>query len=559
MDTIAANRVLFCLVLGFGFLARADAPVQRGGTLVVALRAEPKTLNPLALLDGPSREVIGRINADLISTDRRTLSSVPGVAESWTASTDGKRYTIKLRENIRFSDGQPFDADDVLFTIEAYLDERTHSPQRDLLIIDGSPIQVRKLDQFRVQFDLKTPYATTLRMFDGLAMLPRHLLAKSYQDGTIAKAWPLNTPSQAIAGLGPFRLKEYRPGDRLVLERNPFYWKTGQPYLDQIEFLFAGDEDAQLARFLSGETDLISRVSAKNEKVLRSHGMTVDDVGPSLEYNFLFFNLTPKASPTGKAWFQQQAFRQAVSAAIDRDSIVKLVYSGLATPLATHVPPSNLRWAAPGGNPGPASAAKARDFLRSAGFKWDGSGLLTDSNGRRVEFTILTSSSSTERSLMATLIQDDLKKIGITVQIVNLEFRSMVDRILNTHEYDAAILGLGAGDGDPNSEMNVWLSSGPMHVWNPRQEKPATAWEAEIDTLMRKQEVEMDPDVRRRLYLRVLKIEAEQLPIISLVSPHVLVAHSARVHNLRPSILDPYALWNADELFVTAASGDRTR
>ncbi len=522
---------------------------------MVALRAEPKTLNPLTSLDSPSREVIGRMNADLISTDRVTQLSVPALAESWSVSADGKHYTVNLRKELRFSDGQPFDADDVVFSFQAYLDERTNSPQRDLLIINGKPIQVHKLDSLRVQFDLPTPYATAIRIFDGLAMLPRHLLEKSYEEGTLSKAWTLSTPAKEIAGMGPFRLKEYRPGERLTLERNPYYRKAGQPYLDEIKFLFVGDEDAQLARFMSGETDLMNRVSARNVGVLRSRGLMVDDVGPSLEYNFLFFNLTAQAASPQKEWFGERAFRQAVSAAIDRQSLVKLVYSGLATPLATHVGPSNRRWAAPGMDAGPASPSKARELLRAAGFKWAPAGLLMDANGRQVEFTIVTSSSNAERTQMATLIQDDLKKIGMTVHVVNLEFRSTVDRILRTHEYDAAIMGLGAGDGDPNSEMNVWLSSGSMHVWNPQQEKPATSWEAEMDGLMHQQEVEIDFDRRRRLYLRLLQIEAEQLPIISLVSPHVLVAHSARVHNLRPAVLDHYTLWNADELFVTPATG----
>ena len=534
----------------------AGEPMQRGGKLVLALRSEPKTLNPLTSLDNPSREVLGRMNADLITIDRSTQLTVPALAESWSASPDGKRYTIKLRSGIRFSDGQPFDADDVIFSFQAYLDERTHSPQRDLLIINGAPVQIHKLNQYAVELDLPSTYATTERIFDGLAMLPRHLLQQSYENGTLSQAWTLNTSATAIAGLGPFRLKEYRPGDRIILERNPYYWRKGQPYLGEIEFLFAGDEDAQVARFLSGETDVMNRVSPKNAAVLRSHGFTVDDVGPSLEYNFLFFNLTPEASsPPGtwqaKKWFNQRAFREAVSLAIDRESIVKLAFAGLATPLRVHVTPGNRNWAAvPPIPPPPASPAEARKILSAANFSWDHEGLLIDSTGNRVEFTILKSNSNAEHSQMATLIQDDLKSLGITAQVVGLEFRSMVDRVLKTHDYDAAVMGLGAGDGDPNSEMNVWLSSGSMHLWNPQQQKPATAWEAEIDDLMHKQEVELDFKTRRSQYLRIQQIEAEQLPIISLVSPHVLVARSNRVRNWRPAILAHYTLWNADELFI---------
>jgi peptide/nickel transport system substrate-binding protein len=542
---------IVCLCCGF-----ASEPVQRGGKLVVALRAEPKTLNPLTALDGPSREVTGRMNADLITTDRATLLPVPSLAESWSASPDGKHYTVKLRRNVRFSDGQPFDADDVVFSFQAYLDERTNAPQRDLLIVNGVPLGVQKIDRYTVRFDLPSAYATAERLFDGLAMLPRHLLEQSFNGGTISHAWTLNTPAAAIAGMGPFRLKAYRPGERLVLERNPYYRKSGQPFLDELEFLFVGDEDAQVARFLAGETDLINRVSARNAVFLRAHGLNVDDAGPSLEYNFLFFNLTPQAPSPQNAWFELPAFRQAVSKTIDRQSMVKLIFNGLATPLRTHVTPGNRTWALPGGEALAASAADAREILRSAGFTWDHNGLLLDPARRSVEFTILTSSSNAERIQMAAMIQDDLKGIGMTVHLVNLEFRAMADRILRTHDYDAAIMGLGAGDGDPNSEMNVWLSSGTMHIWNPRQPKPASAWEAEIDSLMRRQQVEMDLAARRRLYFRVQQIEAEQLPIISLVSPHVLVARGPRVRHLHPVILDHYTLWNADELFAVNARAE---
>src|SRR5204863_2411510 len=135
-------------------------------------------------------------------------------AKAWTLSPDGRRYTLTLRQGVRFSDGAPFDADDVVFSFRVYSDEKSNAPQRDLLIVGGQPIGVRKVGQSIVQFDLAEPYAAAERLFDGVAMLPRHLLEQSYTEGRVADAWGLTTPAAQMAGLGPFRFKEYAPGER---------------------------------------------------------------------------------------------------------------------------------------------------------------------------------------------------------------------------------------------------------------------------------------------------------------------------------------------------------
>src|SRR5690349_7961550 len=236
------------------YLKTTSEPGRPGGRIVTAQRAEPKTLNPVVNLDQPSRDVSRRINADLIHINRYTQKTEPALAKSWTVSPDGKSYTLRLRRGVLFSDGQPFNADDVVFTFRVYLDESVHSPQRDLLIIAGKPITITKIDNYTVRFTLPQPYAAAERIFDSLAILPQHLLGAAYEEGKIAQAWGLNTPPDKIAGLGPFRLKQYVPGERIILERNPYYWKIeskGQklPYLDELEFLFVPSEDAQVIRF----------------------------------------------------------------------------------------------------------------------------------------------------------------------------------------------------------------------------------------------------------------------------------------------------------------------
>src|SRR6266852_8993815 len=199
-------------------LARVDSATGRyGGRLVVGQRSEPKTLNPVTATDAVSREVFERLHADLIGINRATQKTEPALAKSWKISPDGRTFTLKLRKGIRFSDGHLFDADDVVFSFNVYMDEAVSSPQRDLLIIDGKPILVTKLDQYTVRFALPRPYAAAERLFDGLAMLPKHLLEKQYRDGHFAQTWSLNSQAAEIAGLGPFRLKQYVPVQRLVV------------------------------------------------------------------------------------------------------------------------------------------------------------------------------------------------------------------------------------------------------------------------------------------------------------------------------------------------------
>ena len=542
-----------------------NPPGRAGGRIVVGLRSEPKTLNPILAADDTSRDVIRCMTSDLIHISRENLKTEPALAKSWAVSRDGKQYTLHLRQGLRFSDGQPLNADDVLFSFHLYLDEKVHSPQRDLLVIGGKPVEVQKVDDYTVRFELAQPYAAAERIFDGLAIVPRHLLEETYRSGNFAHAWTLSALPNQFAGLGPFRLKEYVPGQRVVLEKNPYYWKKDRagnrlPYLDELVFLFVPSEDAQVVRFEAGDTDVLSRFSAENFAVLQKEqamrGYHLYDLGAGFEYNFLFFNLNDLAAKghpeiaKKQSWFQDVRFRQAVSAAVDRDSIISLVYHGRATALWGNVTPGNKLWI-DNALPHPTqSLDRARQLLKSAGFSLKSDGTLVDAQGTPVEFSILTSSSNAQRSKMATLIQDDLSKLGMNVHVVSLEFRAMVDRLLNSYDYEAAVMGLVTGDADPTPEMNVWLSSGETHLWHPEQAKPATEWEAEIDRLMQQQMTTLDYAKRKHLYDRVQEIIAENVPVICLASPSILVGARDRVGNFRPAILDPYALWNVEQLYV---------
>jgi len=551
-------------------LHTASEPGIRGGKLVIAQRSEPRTFNPVVAVDQNSYGVNARLQADLIHINRATQKTEPALAKSCTISRDGTQFTLKLRRGVRFSDGQPFDADDVLFSFKVYLDEKVHSSQRDLLIISGKALKVEKLDAYTVRFTFPSPYAPAERVFDGLAILPRHLLEKDYHAGKIAQEWTLTTPPGQIAGLGAFRLKQVIPGDRIVLERNPYYWKVdakGQklPYLDELTFVVVPTQDAQVIRFQAGDSQIISSLSADNyialEAEQKARHFKLHDAGPGLEYNFLMFNLNddvegrlPEIARKQK-WFRDVRFRQAISAAIDRAGIVRLVYRNRAVALATHVSPGNKAWFN-SSIPVPArSLPHARELLKAAGFSWNADNTLLDSGGQPIEFSIVVTSSNAQRNQMATLVQADLKAIGVTAHVVPIEGRSANDRLLNTHDYEAILMGLVSGDADPAPDLNILMSNGQSHFWHLGEKTPATPWEAELDQLMQKQLVTLNYQQRKKIYDRVQEVLAQQLPMIYLASPNILVGAQENLVNFRPAIIEQYTFWNAEELFWHPPAG----
>jgi len=557
----AALCLVVCLAGLFAQGRSEPAASTRGGQLVVAERTPPTTFNPVLATDLPTRAVIDRLFGDLIHINRRTLKTEPALAASWSVSKDGREYIVNLRHDLKFSDGHPCTAEDVVFSFKVYLDESIHAPQRDLLVVAGKPIEVEQKDQHTIVVRMAEPYAAAERMFDSFAILPKHVLGEAFATGALARTWGVDAALQSIVGTGPFRLRENVPGQRIVLERNPYYWKGSDgegalPYLDRLVFVTVPSSDAEFLRFRAGEVDIMSRLSADQFTSLSSGGSyQAVDAGPSLEYNFLFFNLNDlnaRSSATAarkQRWFREDAFRHAVSAAIDRAAVVAIAYRGRGEPLWGPVTRGNATWYNEA-LPRPArSLDRARSLLKGAGFSWREDGALTASDGTPVEFSLLVQATSVARGQMATLIQHDLAELGIRLTIVPLDSRAVLDRVQNTRDYDACILGLGGGDADPNTDMSVWLSSGEHHFWNPSAAKPATPWEAEIDSLMRQQISARTFPERKKLFDRVQALLAEHEPMIFLASPDILAAARPGLANFKPGILPPYALWNIEELY----------
>jgi peptide/nickel transport system substrate-binding protein len=510
---------------------------QNGGELRFCLHSEPKTFNPLAVDDDASWSVRYLTGGVLVRMNRISQKAQPELATEWKISPDGKRIQFKLRQGVSYSDGTPFGAEDVAYTMQQLMDPALHSSTGDAFRSSEGPVTTRVISPTLVEVSFPAPVANALSLFDTVAIVSS------------------KSPLKEMAALGPFYVAEHKAGSYIELKRNPNYWKKDAkgrqlPYVDGVRLDIEQNLDIEALRYRRGEIHLINTVSpAIYQKLSEENAALVRDAGTSVDTEQLWFNQAPAASiPAYKlAWFRSTAFRRAVSEAINRDDLARIVFHGHATAAIGIVPPTNKFWFNSDLKPHPYAPENALRRLQQEGFRLE-NGVLHDASGNAVEFSIVTNAGGRPRENMAAMIQQDLKKIGIKVNVVPLDFNSLLERITQTYNYEACILGYVNGDLDPNSVMTVWLSSGDEHAWSPRQKSPATPWEAEIDKMMRAQASSVDENKRKQYWDKVQKIAWEQEPFIFLVNKDALVAISPNVKNAQPSILPPQAYWNIEEL-----------
>ena len=541
----------------------------RGGSLVYRLTSPPRTFNYLMAAEESSLVVsFFLMGGRLLEFDHDSHRYVPGLAEAWTLLTDGRTLELTLRDGLQFSDGQPLTADDVLFTFNALYDERTASPLfRDAMTIGGRPIEVAVVDPRRLRLVFPEVIATPENYLSNLAVLPRHALAEDFNKGTLRDAYSTTSEPQRIVTAGAFTVESSQPGERVTLKRNPHYWKKNQsgtalPLLDTLIIEVVNDANAALTRLNQGTLDIVDRIRPTDYASLRATqtGALAYDSGAGLNTDHLWFNLNegeqngkPVVDPVKRSWFTELRFRRAISHAIDRESIATSVLQGLATPLYGFISPGNRTWAATDLPRTEYDLEKARALLREIGFQWRGSEdapALHDAQGRPVGFTLIVPVESEPRVKMATVIQEDLARLGIRMQVAPIEFQALTARWQQSYDYDAVLLGASVTEPDPSAYANFLLSNSTSHQWHPKQSKPSTEWEARIDELVTAQAHERNTERRLAIFRDIQIILAEQMPVIPIVARHIASAANSRIGNYRPSTILPFSMWNAEELFV---------
>jgi peptide/nickel transport system substrate-binding protein len=537
---MSSNLKIWILLLVFGTLSMN----VRAAELRFCIHSEPKTFNPLLVDDDASETIRYLTGGVLVRVNRSTQALEPGLATAWKVSKDARTITFTLREQIYFSDGTPFSAEDVAVTVQRLMDPELHSPTGDSFRSSTGKTITQILDKKHVAITFPAPVAGLDRLFDQVAILSAH------------------SPRKEMSVLGPYYVADHKSGSYVLLKRNPNYWKHDSlgrplPYIDTVRLDIQPNRDIEVLRFQRGEIHLINSVDAEYyDRLASSMPGAVHDGGPSFDTEQIWFNQVSKAPlPAYKlAWFRSMNFRRAVSESINREDIARVAFGRHARPALGPVSPADKVWFNAKLRPIPHDTSDALRLLKADGFQLKNR-TLVDRNNHPVEFSIITNSGNKYRERMAVMIQQDLAQVGMKVNVVTLDFPSLIDRIAEKFNYEAAILGFQNAETDPMAQMNVWLSSGNNHQWNPEQKSPETKWEAEIDRLMRAQASALGIKQRIADWDRVQEIVADQLPFIYLINKNALSVISPSLHGTQPVALRPQTYWNIDRLYFDNTVG----
>jgi len=541
-----------------------------GGELVVASISDPKSFNPITAKETSTTQVTGLIFEGLTRTHGITTEVEPNLAERWERSEDGLTWTFHLRDDVEWSDGRPFTADDVIFTFDSLIfNEAVPTSARDIFTIEGQRVNVTKVDAHTVRFELPKRFAPFLRALNQ-EILPKHKLEEAVGKGVFASTWGLDSSPADIVGTGPFVLESYQPSQRVVLARNPRYWRRDAsgarlPYLQRYIIAIVTSMDVALLKFRQGETDVFN-LQGRHYPILKpveaQENFTIYELGPARGSSFICFNQNrghhpetgePYVDPAKLSWFTNRDFRRAVAHALDRQSIIDIAMNGLGSPQYGPMTVGEGYFYNPDVPKYEYDPEKARRILRDAGFiDRDGDGVVEDPQGRPVEFVLVTNAGNPLRQKIAEMTRKDLQVIGFKVHYTLLEFNALVSKLDASYDWDAIILGLTGGI-EPHFGKNVWDSSGQLHMWYPKQTTPATEWEARIDDIFNAGVQELDRKKRKALYDEWQRIVAEQLPFIYTVVPERLTAVRNKFGNLHPAMYGG-VLWNLEQLYVKETS-----
>lgn len=528
-----------------------------GGTFVSSTIGEgPKTFNPFNTKDNISAQMSEIMYDGLVTTNPVTGETIPKLAKSF--SVNGKEYIVNLRHGLKWSDGKPITADDVVFTWQNIIfDGFGNTSTRDSVMIDGKLPTVEKIDDYTVKFVTPEPFAPFLRMLSS-PIAPKHIFqpavsrGREYFDGFLST----NTNPKEFVTSGAFRLKEYVPAQRVVFERNPNYYEINKdgkklPYLDKLVYLIVGDINNQVLKFEGGELDEISLQGANvaRFKEMEKHSdFTVFNIGPDTGTMYLSMNMNNRKNEKGKyyvdqkkqVWFQDKNFRQAVDYAIDRKNMVFNIANGLGYPLFT---PETLNsiFLNKKLKPYDKNIEKSKELLKKSGFTWDKAGHLIDKFGNHVEFDLYTNAGNTEREAIGVMVKQDLEDLGMKVNFKPIEFNSLVNKLMASLDWDMVIMGFTGSPLEPNGGKNVWLSDGTLHIFNQRLERdansPRYAFEKRIDYLYTQGALATKFEDRKKYYDEYQAIVYNEKPLIYIYSPIRIVALRKKFKNIYPTSL----------------------
>ena len=504
MIVTTARLVLLTLILALGVAAPAVA--QPAGTLVVGLVAEPVNLDPAQVTDLNSNRVGRRIVETLVTFPEESTQIVPGLAESWAVSKDGLRYTFRLRKGVSFHDGTPLDAEAVKFSID-----RQINPEHPFNKLGKYPFAnfffgnikaVEVVDPLTVEFVLKEPRASFLAVLTaGAASIVSPTAVRKYgQDYAL-------TP----VGTGPFKYVSWERGQRVVLEKNPSYWRFSVK-LDRVIYRPIVEDQARLTELLTGALDLIVGTPPDYVGQLEANPKVtlLKQVGAHVWY----LGINNQKKP-----FDDKRVRQALNYAVNKDAIVRDVLKGTGSLSVGPVLPKT--WGADGGlKPYPYDPERARKLLADAGHP----------AGFTTTLWVPESGSGMQSPVaMSTVIQSNLKAVGVNVSLQTMEWGAYLAK-LRSKEQELFALSWMAGNEDPDMVMYPLLHSSQ---WTPNGPNRALYKNERFDEMLHQARLTTDEKKRADLYRQAQRILVDDAPWIFVDHEIQTAAHAKRVQGFK--------------------------
>lgn len=542
-----------------------------GGRIIRDTIGEPKSFNPVTAGETSTTAYTGRVFQGLTDIDAFTGDVKPLLAEKWEVADDGVTWTFHLRKDVKFNDGSPFTAADVVFTWNDLIydnnrpegkEPRWPSSTRDAATFGGKTVKVEAIDDYTVRFVTPVKVAIWDQMV-AEGILPKAKYQSLVTNGTLGGALGADIKPEDLVGTGPFMLGQYVRGERVILKRNPHYWKKDSagnqlPYVDELVFLILRDMNTMLLNFEQGTTDVYGMRSGKDVARLKPKAkegnFSLYQFGPDDGDLFLMLNMNVDAAKAGKVpeykvnWFRDTRFRQALSYAIDREAQITNIRRNLGYPEFAPMTLAAGPYKQEGIAAYPYDIAKAKALLAEMGLKPGSDGILQDNQGHQVAFTINTNSGNDVRVETVDFIRKDLERIGIKANVLLLEFNLLVDKMDNTYDWEAIVMGLTGGR-EPHWGANIWKSDAWMHEWWPRQKTPGFDWEKRIDEIFDTGIQEMDKTKRKAIYREWVQIARDQQPFVYLTVGEQVAALRNRFGNIFPGEVGGL-FHNEDEIFV---------
>jgi len=529
---------------------------KRGGVLRSSVISDFRTFNPFVTAEaGSIPDTISNLHG-LVQRDPATGEWVPDMATEWSVSANKLEITFKIRRGMKWSDGQPITADDWVTTWKIHTDEKVGSNSYDSFFINDKPILVRKIDDYTLRITYPKTDAEAFSVAS-YTPWPDHIFGPVYKssgaDG-IKKMWGLNSKVDEIVSPGPWVIESYRPGERVVLKRNPYFgeWnkdEAGQPlpYLDGREILIVKDVNASLAAFLAGNIDTfnastVDQISQIRKAIQDSKLDTTIKVNasPAASSLFMVFNWNKKSDAFKQDLFRQVKFRQAMSYLMNRQAVVDVVYGGFGTPTYTSIYPVLSQWVNPNAPKYDYDPKRASQLLAELGFtRKDSEGYLLNAQGKRLEFNLTTNAGNNQREQTARLFVDEAKKVGVKVNFNPIDFNTLVGQLQSKGEdrpWEAIIIALTGGGLDWPFGSNVVPCSGGLHMYN-TSGKCLDPRETQLDALYSRGRTELDLAKRKEIGNQMQIIEAQLQAVVYIAGPNFHPAWSNRVGGQFPDKL----------------------